>query len=180
MKVLIAEDDAPSRLHLESLLSDWGYEATACETGKEAWERYLAGGFRLVISERAMPEINGTELCRKIRAVGSDEHCYFILLTSQTGRSDLAQEIDSGVDVLLTKPLDAEELKRHLKVVESLLALRSGEDHLLPLCAWCRRTRIGEDLWLPLDNDPDSDFTYSICPHCSGNLRSMSRSNSNQ
>ncbi len=177
MKVLIAEDDAPSRVYLENLLSDWGYEATACETGAQAWERYLAGGFRLVISERLMPEINGTELCRKIRA-DSDEHCYFILLSASFDKIDFAQEIDSGVDVLLTKPLDAEDLKRHLKVVESLLALRSGAECLLPLCAWCRRTRIGEDLWLRLDNDPDSDFTYSICPHCSGNLRSMRKSNS--
>lgn len=180
MKVLIAEDDAPSRLYLENLLSDWGYEATVCETGTKAWERYLADRFHLVISERMMPEINGTELCRKIRAACLDEHCYFILLSARTGRNDFAQEIDSGIDVLLSKPIDAEELKRHLKIVESLLTLRSGKDTLLPLCAWCRRTRIGEDLWLPLDNDPESDFTYSICPHCSGNLRSMSQSNSGE
>lgn len=179
MKVLIAEDDAPSRLYLESLLSDWGYEATACETGSQAWERYLAGGFRLVISERATPEVNGTELCRKIRAACPDEHCYFILLSARSGKGDFTQEIDSGIDVLLSKPLDAEELKRHLKVVESLLVLRSGEDKLLPLCAWCRRTRIGEDLWLHLDMG-DSDFTYSICPHCSSNLHSMSKSNSTE
>jgi DNA-binding response OmpR family regulator len=178
MKVIIAEDDALVRAYLKNLLSDWGYEATVCETGSKAWERYLAGGFHLIISDQATAEISGLELCRRIRATSRDEHCYFILLSAD--RSDLVQELDSGVDILLGKPLDADELKRHLKVVESLITLRSGEDRLLPLCAWCRRTRIGEDLWLSLDTDSRSDFTYSICPHCSSNLRSMSRSNSNE
>ena len=177
MNVLIVEDDALTRTYLKNLLSDWGYEATVCETGSQAWELYLAGGFHLVISDRAMAESNGLELCRRIRASRCVEHCYFILLSA--ARDNLAQELDSGVDILLDKPLDAGELKRHLKVVESLLALRSGEGNLLPLCAWCRRTRIGEDLWLSLDTDTRSDFTYSICPHCSSDLRSISNSNSN-
>lgn len=178
MNVLIAEDDADARLRLENLLSEWGYEATACESGAQAWERYVAGRFHLVLCERSLPDINGPELCRKIRAA-SNQHCYFILLSSRTLRSDFAQEIDSGIDVLLTKPLDALELKRHLRIVESLVVLRSGAGRLLPLCAWCQRTRLGDDLWLPLDTK-DADFTYSICPHCSGNLRPRGKSNSNQ
>ncbi|MEW6208937.1 MAG: response regulator [Acidobacteriota bacterium] len=169
MKVLIAEDDNASRLRLEKLLSDWGHQVTAC--GAQAWERYLAGRFHLIISGQT----DGPDFCRKIRAV-SDRHCYFILLSSR--RSDFSRQIDSGIDVLLTKPPDKDELKRHLKIVESLVALRSGECRLLPLCAWCQRTRLGDDLWLHLDTG-DADFTYSICPHCSGNLRSMSKSNSN-
>lgn len=171
MNVLIAEDDDDARRRLEKLLSEWGHEATACESGAQAWERYLAGRFHLVISNRT----DGSQLCRKIRAA-SDLHCYFIMLSSR--KRDFAQQIDSGVDVLLAEPLDADELKRHIRIVESLVALRSGEGRLLPLCAWCNKTRLGDDLWLRLDT-ADADFTYSICPQCSGNLRSMSKNKSN-
>src|SRR5262245_17357424 len=67
MRVLIAEDDRDSRELLSWLLEKLGYQVIAASNGKEAWDTYRRGRFRIVISDVLMPEIDGLELCRKIR-----------------------------------------------------------------------------------------------------------------
>ncbi|GEM_PF-2190775 len=179
MKILIAEDDTLSRLYLKSLLATWGHEVTECENGGIAWESYLAGDHHLIISDWAMPEIDGVEFCRRIRA--RNDRCYFILLSSKVGQTGLAQELDAGIDVYMRKPLNSDELKGQLRKAEFLFALRSGAENvqaILPTCAWCRKSRIGEDIWVEVESlAPDAFFTYSICPHCSHQLKAARKSN---
>src|SRR5262245_21124610 len=67
MKILIAEDDPDSRDLLSWLLQKLGYQVIAASNGKEAWDAYRKGRFRIVISDVLMPEIDGLELCRRIR-----------------------------------------------------------------------------------------------------------------
>jgi CheY-like chemotaxis protein len=173
MKILIAEDDALSRWYLENLLINWGHEVTACENGGDAWKHYLAGDYHLIISDWAMPEMDGVELCRRIRA--RNDQSYFILLSSKVGQMGAGEQSDAGVDVYLSKPLNAEELKERMRMAEFLFALRSGAENvhaLLPLCAWCRKSRISEDVWLEVEAlASDAFFTYSICPECSRQLK---------
>ncbi len=174
MKVLIAEDDALSRWYLENVLRSWGYDVTACENGGQAWRCYLQEDFNLVISDWAMPEIDGIELCRRIRQSSLNNDCYFILLSSRIGKEGFFQEPGDGVDVYLGKPVDACELKSHLKMAEFLLHLRAGKSlqRLLPLCSWCRKARIDDDLWCEVDQMlAEGQFTYSICPQCSSQLK---------
>src|SRR5262249_23467921 len=68
MKILIAEDDRDSRQLLGWILAKLGYQVVAVENGKQAWEAYRHGRFRLVISDLLMPDLDGLELCRCIRA----------------------------------------------------------------------------------------------------------------
>lgn len=179
MKILIAEDDALSRWHLKNLLIDWGYEVTECENGSDAWRHYLAGDYNLVISDWAMPEMDGVELCRRIHA--QKDQCYFILLSSRVGQRGFTEEADAGIDVYLSKPLNSDELKIQMRKAEFLFALRSEAENvqtLLPTCAWCRKSRIGEDIWIEVESlAPDAFFTYSICPDCSHQLKAAHKSN---
>lgn len=175
MKVLVVEDDAISRWHLESMLAQWGYEVTACENGSKAWSLYESNDFRLVISDWMMPETDGIELCRKIRRARRNPYCYFLLLSTNRSLDGSLKEIDVEVDDFLNKPLNADELKSRLRVAEQVLALHSMSERqheVTPICAWCRRIRITESDWREAEAYSDSEYsyTYSICPECSQKL----------
>lgn len=177
MKVLIVEDDAISRWHLENLLAEWGYDVTACEDGSKAWALYESSDFRLVISDWMMPETDGVELCRRIREARRGQYCYFLLLSTRAGLDGLLKEVNAEVDDFLNKPLEAEELRSRLRVAEQVLALHSMAERqreVTPICAWCRRVRITESDWHEAEDYANSatelSYTYSICPDCSQKL----------
>ena len=68
MRILIAEDDATSRMILKSILITWGYEVVETRDGDEAWQALEEEDApRLVILDRMMPGMNGEEICRKLR-----------------------------------------------------------------------------------------------------------------
>jgi CheY-like chemotaxis protein len=141
MKVLIADDDAVSRYILREILQTLGYEVTACRDGSEAWERYLAGDFRLVISDWMMPKVDGLELCRRIRELNRPDYAYFILQTSLHERDDLLAGLEFGADNYLLKPFDSTDLKIRLKIASRVLALQGNVEALqrtvseCPVCA---------------------------------------------
>lgn len=173
MKILIAEDDAVSRLILEKTLANWGHAAVAAETGSKAWALYRAGEFRLVISDWMMPELDGLELCRKIRSLDRKDYTYVILLTAKTDKSSYLEGMEAGADDYLTKPFDAEELRVRLRVAERILTLQADVETLrgiIPICAWCSKIRDDDKLWQSaeayLRKHAEVDFSHSICPEC--------------
>jgi DNA-binding response OmpR family regulator len=121
MKVLIAEDDRDSRELLGWLLRKLGYQVVETQNGKEAWESYRRGRFRLVISDLLMPDIDGLELVRRIRAQKRDKYTYIILITALIGKKDYLESMEAGADDFLTKPFDPDELKARLRVAERIL-----------------------------------------------------------
>jgi DNA-binding response OmpR family regulator len=124
MKVLIAEDDRDSRELISWLLEKLGYHVVATDNGKDAWEAFRHGSFRLVISDLLMPELDGLELCRRIRAAKTQKYTYVILLTALIGKKDYLEGMDAGADDFVTKPFDPDELKARLRVAERIVALQ--------------------------------------------------------
>ena len=124
MKILIAEDDRDSRELLSWLLQKLGYQVIAAENGREAWEAYRKGRFRLVISDLLMPDIDGLELVRRIRAAKQQKYTYVILLTALIGKKDFLEGMEAGADDFITKPFDPDELKARLRVAERIIALQ--------------------------------------------------------
>jgi DNA-binding response OmpR family regulator len=141
MKVLIADDDAVSRYILQEILQTLGYDVTTCKDGSEAWETYLAGEFRLVISDWMMPKVDGLEFCRRIRELNRPEYSYFILQTSLHEKEDLLAGLEFGADNYLLKPFDSNDLKIRLKIANRVLALQTNVQALqqtvsdCPVCA---------------------------------------------
>ena len=69
MKVLVVDDESISRRLLQNYLEKWGYQAAdVAENGARAWQLFQETDFRMVISDWLMPEMDGLELVRKIRA----------------------------------------------------------------------------------------------------------------
>jgi CheY-like chemotaxis protein len=82
-RVLVAEDDAMFRRILQSWLENWGYRVTVAEDGAKAWT-ILQQELRpqVLILDWMMPEINGLELCRKVREQNQIPYQYILLATA--------------------------------------------------------------------------------------------------
>jgi CheY-like chemotaxis protein len=146
MKVLIADDDAVSRYILQEILQTFGYDVTACEDGGQAWGKYLKGDFQLVISDWMMPQVDGLELCRRIRDLNRADYSYFILQTSHHEKEDLLEGIEFGVDNYLLKPFDSDDLKIRLKIAHRVLALQASIQTLMRTRSNCPACAEGQEI----------------------------------
>lgn len=114
MQILIAEDERITRMSLARQLEHWGHTVVATEDGAQAWEKYQAGGFDIVITDWEMPQVSGVELIQRIRAATGAGYVYLIMLTSRSDKSDIVKGIEAGADDFVSKPFDREELRVRL------------------------------------------------------------------
>ena len=125
MRILIAEDDQVSRRLLEVHLGKWGYEVVAARDGNEAMQILDSGAApRLAILDWMMPGLDGTELCRRVRAGVREPYTYIILLTALSGEENLLSGMDAGADDYLTKPFKVNELRVRLRAGRRIIDLQ--------------------------------------------------------
>lgn len=135
MKVLVADDDATSRIILERMLPKWGYHvATTCD-GEEAWESIRTASAPLIaVLDWLMPGMTGPEVCRKIAERESGPFVYMVILTGKTKESDKIEGLNSGAHAFVQKPYDPLELASCLavgrRVIEYETKLREKNDEL--------------------------------------------------
>jgi len=127
MNILIAEDNLLSQKLLQASLEKAGHRVLAACNGAQALQMKSHWPSRLIISDWEMPELNGLELCRHIRAELDGNYTYFILLTARDGRDNKLEALSAGVDDFVTKPFDQAELAAKLHNVEKMLAVESRE-----------------------------------------------------
>jgi len=126
MQVLVVDDSAVYRKLIGDHLRSWQFEVKVAETGLEAW-RVLSQpeAPKLVLLDWVMPDLDGIELCRRIRKVGAtSQYVYVILLTSKEGRQNMLEAMEAGADDYLVKPFDESELKARLMVGKRILSLQ--------------------------------------------------------
>lgn len=123
MKVLIAEDDLISRKVLVKTIESWGHEVYAAENGLQAWEIFQREKPKFIIADWIMPEMEGIELCRKIRTSGQSGYIYFILLTGKDKKEEVIEGLQAGADDYVPKPFDIEELRVRVRTGERILEL---------------------------------------------------------
>jgi len=151
MRILIAEDDPVSRLLLQSTLRKWGHEPVATCDGREALE-VLNGAEspKLAILDWMMPELDGPEICRRLRAKTPPSAIYIILLTAKAQREDLVAGFAAGADDFVTKPFNGQELFARLhagiRVVELQAKLAGRARELEAALAELRRMQQGQKL----------------------------------
>ena len=126
MQALVVDDSAVYRKLIGDHLRSWGFGVTLAETGSEAW-RILEqpNAPKLVLLDWVLPDLDGIELCQRIRQAGSSSpYTYIILLTSKEGRQNMLQAMQAGADDYLVKPFDELELKARLLVGKRILDLQ--------------------------------------------------------
>ncbi|MGB3681617.1 MAG: diguanylate cyclase [Rubrobacteraceae bacterium] len=129
MRVLVAEDDAVSRLILRRAVEKLGHECLTAEDGEKAWQTYKENpDLDVVISDWMMPGVDGLELCHRIRAEERHGYTYFIFLTALGDKEHLLMGFEAGADDYLSKPLDREELQVRLISAHRLTTLHHQLD----------------------------------------------------
>lgn len=116
IKVLIADDDVPTRILLRAAVSQWGYEVLEAGDGEEAWEVLQKPDMpQLLIVDWLMPKLDGIDLCRRVKQ--EIQHFpYIILLTQLTGTTNIVKGLEAGADEFLSKPFNMAELQSRLSV----------------------------------------------------------------
>jgi len=178
MNILIVDDDLTSRLILEATLKKLGHQVTAVKDGLEALIAFEKGRVSLIISDRVMPDLDGLELCRRIRAARRTQYTYIIMLTSVGGKEGYLVGMKAGADDFIVKPFDEELLAARLVVAERILNLLSQVNQLnglLPICALCKKVRDDHNYWHQVESyigrHTEVTFTHSYCPDCVANLK---------
>lgn len=127
MKILVADDDEISLELLKRTLTQFGYDVLVARNGREAFDQVRSGAVRLVISDWLMPEMDGIELCRRIRNADLPGYTYFILLTVRGNTQDIVEGLSAGADDFITKPFEPAELRVRLRAGERVLSLETRD-----------------------------------------------------
>ncbi len=126
MKILIAEDDFTSRSILTAILKKWGFDPVVTEDGEAAWEvLQRPDAPRLILLDWNMPGMDGLEICRRLKDIGSSNPPYVILLTARGEKGDIVQGLEAGATDYVSKPYNNEELQARIRVGQRMLDLQS-------------------------------------------------------
>jgi len=110
MKLLIVDDSAVARKSVEQALFGQPYSLIFATTGQQAVDLFLKHRPSLVIMDRMMPDLNGVEICRRMRSISSSSYTHIIMLTAKTDKASVVEGLRAGADDYLTKPFHEEEL----------------------------------------------------------------------
>jgi len=173
MKVLLAEDDNASRRILAAQLSKMQFEVEEAEDGLQAWAAFQRAKPDLVITDWMMPNVDGPELCRRIRSCPMSSYTYIIILTALDRKQGYLEGMDAGADDFVTKPSNIIELNARLKVAQRILSMQkhvSKLEGLLPICPKCKKIRTTQEKWEAVESyimkRTDALFSHGICPEC--------------
>ena len=125
VEVLIADDDPVSSRLLQVSLANAGYRITVAANGAEALRALEKEDCpRLAVLDWMMPEVDGVEVCQRIRKQAREPYIYIILLTAKGERNEIIEGLEAGADDYITKPFDLQELKARLRAGKRILQLQ--------------------------------------------------------
>ena len=113
-RILLVDDEQSVQTLLTYPLRKEGYEVIAASTGQEALERFREGQFDLVVLDVMLPEVDGFDVCRQLRAKSSVP---IIMLTAKAEELDKVLGLELGADDYITKPFSMREFRSRVKAV---------------------------------------------------------------
>ncbi len=132
MRVLIADDDTTALPFLKKALAPIGCEILIARDGNQAWEMLSADNApRLAILDWQMPGMDGTELCRRTRALHRKDYTYLILVTGKDRVEDIIEGMEAGADDYVTKPIRTDVVQARLRAAMRVLKLEETLQHEL-------------------------------------------------
>jgi two-component system, cell cycle sensor histidine kinase and response regulator CckA len=122
--VLVVDDDAISRQLIENLVAQEGFTVVSATNGREALEFATRYSPDVVLLDVVMPDVDGFEVCRQLRADPALGQIPIILLTGLEGRHSRLRGLTAGADEFLTKPVDPIELRTRIRTITGLNRFR--------------------------------------------------------
>jgi DNA-binding response OmpR family regulator len=127
VKILIAEDEFTTRMMVQVCLENWGYRVESVTNGNDAWAALQKPEApHIAILDWEMPELDGVEVCRRIKEMNAINPPYILLLTSRDSKTDIVKGFDAGADDYMTKPFNDNELRARVRVAERLVRTQSS------------------------------------------------------
>jgi CheY-like chemotaxis protein len=108
--VLLVEDESTLRRLTAEALRGAGHSVVAVGSGEEALRRFGAERFQVVITDRAMPGLSGDDVAEGVKRLGPDTPVIMLTGFGELMRS--TGEVPVGVDLVLSKPIEFEDLRR--------------------------------------------------------------------
>lgn len=115
IKILVIEDEKRVADLLKIGLEENGYQVLVAYDGEMGWRLFQSNDFQLIISDIILPNLNGFELCQKIRK--ADEEIPILMLTALGTADDKLEGFDMGADDYMVKPFDFRELLARVRVL---------------------------------------------------------------
>jgi len=189
VKILIAEDELTTRMLVQVSLENWGYRVESVVNGQDAWLALKQkDAAQIAILDWEMPELDGPEVCRRMKEMGEGNSPYIILLTGRDSDNDIVKGFDAGADDYMTKPFNDNELRARVRVAErmvrtqnslsdSVTELKEVLNHLemiregVAVCqSCCHILSNDDDQWYSIEesvkNQDDPRFIQTVCPSC--------------
>src|SRR5688572_26933441 len=126
-KILIVDDDVDSLKLIGLMLKRNGYEVSAADSGGKALSKAEAEIPDLIILDVMMPDMNGLDVCRRLRANPATAEIPIIMFTAKTMIDDKVKGFEAGADDYLTKPTHPAELSSRVKAILARSAARQAQ-----------------------------------------------------
>ncbi|MEC7525674.1 MAG: response regulator transcription factor [Myxococcota bacterium] len=140
LKLLVVEDEEHLAAGLKLNLELEGYEVDLAGTAREAGERLLKpDGYDAIVLDVMLPDIDGFELCKKLRRSGN--YTPVIMLTARSSAEDRVKGLECGADDYLVKPFELDELLARVRSMVRRRAWERSSEESLPNAS---RAQFGE------------------------------------
>jgi DNA-binding response OmpR family regulator len=126
-RILLVDDEQSIQTLLSYPLRKDGYHVTSALDGSEALQRFDEGRFDLVVLDLMLPQLDGVEVCRRLR---SRSQVPIIMLTAKGSETDKVAGLEVGADDYITKPFSMREFRSRVKAAlrRSRMAAANGAD----------------------------------------------------
>jgi PleD family two-component response regulator len=185
--ILAVDDTRPNLRLLVEILAEGGYKVRPAANGQMALEAAKVEPPDLILLDIMMPEMNGFEVCRQLKADERTRDIPIIFISALDETLDKVKAFAIGGVDYITKPFQAEEVlarvKTHLTIrnlqkslqeqnrqLQEALANVKTLKGLLPICSSCKKIRDDEGYWQQVEvyvrDHSEAEFSHGICPDC--------------
>ncbi|MCP4213895.1 MAG: response regulator [bacterium] len=186
--MILIVDDIPKNLQvLAGTLKGEYCQIAAATNGRRAMEMMEKIVPDLILLDVMMPEMDGFEVCKRLKEMPGRDVIPIIFLTARTETEDIVKGFRLGAADYITKPFNSEELLARVRMQLELKKSRDSEKHLieelkealtkvkqltgmLPMCSSCKKIRDDDGYWQQVETyvreHSDVEFSHSLCPDC--------------
>lgn len=124
MRLILADDNVIIRRVLTEVCREYGHDVEPVGNGLDAWNAYRKERHPLVILDWVMPELDGLEVCRRIRDLDIDRLTYILMVTGRETEVDVSAVLEAGADDYMPKPVTPGHFRARLQIADRRLAER--------------------------------------------------------
>lgn len=188
IRILVVDDDPDILFATIRVLKKEGFDVISADAGNQSLEMVENDHPDLILLDVQLPDIQGTEVCEKIKGNLDHQKKYIMMLSgNKTSSDDQAEGLDSGADGYIARPISNRELVSRVNAMVRLIrAERKTDSYILeleqamekikvlsgivPICMHCKQIRNDKGYWNRLEefieNHSEAQFSHSICEPC--------------